>query len=65
MGAFGRLLIQSWGGDLKSYDGDKIAEAITKSPAYCIYCKEEVETRYNEKDKTHFCDQCKFQIPIT
>lgn len=29
MGAFGRLLIKSWGGDLKNYDGDRCVEERT------------------------------------
>lgn len=32
MGAFGRLLIKSWGGDLKSYNGDahKVERALSQ-----------------------------------
>jgi hypothetical protein len=48
MGAFGRLLIQKWGGNLKSYDGDRYVEKRTPS-------KEEID----EKERKEFLNEIK------
>lgn len=48
MGAFGRLLIKSWGSDLKSYDGDRCLVERTLS-------KEE----FDEKERQKFLNEIK------